>query len=111
MTTLSDPKEDAQMIERIIAGLAEQGLEGFEGVFPGTLCLKVGEHTVRFLRLETAGYINFDQLWHTTKPGCLILGPDVTRRSKTAKKVLEVVRTLRYRHRIMLRDGLTEPTP
>jgi hypothetical protein len=105
MTLPSDPKEDAQLLSNIIAGLAEQGIEAFEGPTPGGLFMKVGRHTVRFLRLEVQDYINFDQLWHTSSPDCLILGPDVTRRSKSSKKVLEIVRTLRYRYRIMLRDG------
>jgi hypothetical protein len=100
MTIPSDPKEDAQLLSNIIAGLAEHGLEGFEGPTPGTLFLKVKEHSVRFLRLEVQDYISFDELRHPEKSEVLILGSDKTRRSKSAKKVLEIVSTLRYRHRI-----------
>lgn len=100
MTIPSDPKEDEKLLQRIIAGLAEQGLEGFEGPIPGTLCIKIGEHKVSFLRLEVQDYISFDELRHP-ETKVLILGPDKTRRSKTSKKVLEIVRTLRYRFRII----------
>jgi len=100
MTIPSDPKEDSKLLQQIIAGLAEQGLEGFEGPTPGTLHLKVKDLSVRFLRLEVQGYISFDELKHPAKPECTILGADKTRRSHTKKKVLEIVRTLRYRHRI-----------
>jgi len=100
MTIPSDPKEDANLLQRIIAGLAEQGLEGFEGSTPGTLYLKVKDLSVRFLRLEVQDYISFDELRHPAKPDCIVLEADKTRRSHTQKKVLEIVRTLRYRHRI-----------
>ena len=100
MTIPSDPKEDALLLKSIIAGLAEQGLEGFEGTTPGTLCLKVKGLEVQFLQLRVKEYINFNELRSTSNPEVLILGSDSTKRSKTARKVLEVVRTLRYRHRI-----------
>jgi hypothetical protein len=118
MTLPSDPKEDAQLLSNIIAGLAEQGIEGFEGPTPGTLCMRIESqsmalsqrigqsdsvYTIQFLRLEVQDYIHFNALHHPTT-GALILGSDSTRRSKSAKKVLEIVSTLRYRHRILSRS-------
>lgn len=106
MTFPSDPKEDVELIQAVIAGLAEHGLEGFKGPILGTLWMRVNGHPVQFLKLEVQGAIHFNELRNPTSEA-IILETDTTRRSKTKKKVLEVVRTLRYRHRIMtsrLRD-------
>ncbi len=98
MTRPTDPIEDTTLIRNLIAELANLGLESVEGTIPGTLNLKVGMGWIQFLRLEVSGVIQFDEL-KQPETGSIILPADSVRRSQTAKKVREVARILKIRHR------------